>query len=98
MHVYKPKSTKHDAPIMPAGFDSLVANGGKIKNKTRYLFDELIKKPLVATSEVDLNTFDETSNEADDFFKPSNSKVPTQDEVDRCVLVFLLSSFTNRTY
>ena len=84
MQVYRPKSPKHNAPILPAGFDSLVANGGKIKHKTRYLFDELMKKPLVvATSDAHVNTTEDNLNECDEFFKSSNTKVPTQDEVNR---------------
>lgn len=83
MQMYRPKSPKHEPPTLPVGFDSLVANGGKIKNKTRYLFDELIRKPVVSTSDVDLNSFVNTPSEFDEFFKTNNSKVPTQDEVDR---------------
>ena len=55
----------------------------EIKNKTRYLFDELIRKPVVSTSDVDLGSFVDTPSEIDEFFKTNNSKVPTQDEVDR---------------
>lgn len=83
MQSYKPKSPKHNASVLPAGFDALVANGGKIKDKTRYLFHELMKKPLVTTSDAHLSASEDSINEGDDFFKSDNSKVPTQDEVNR---------------
>ena len=76
---FRAVSPKHE--FLPDGFEARVAKGGKIKDKTRFLFGELLRKPLVANEIDSIKKLEEIPE--DEFFKSMPSKVPSQKEIDR---------------
>jgi len=76
-------SPKRD--VVPIGFEDLVAQGRKIKEKTRRMYDEMIQKPIFTSEDVQYDELIDNFHD-DDFYKMNVSKVPTQNEIDRYVI------------